>query len=202
MHLSSTSCRCCSYLYRNCCFEETALDLWWRVFTTLYFAEMAWLLFHSKYCSVWMGFLYTVVARVPSGCGRTSVSEKCIESSGLVSSIMNWMHMSIELICWRKLVLWDDFWTTSVSSTYLLHSLWGISYSAESLNLKVPHLEVCHYGTYWWPYSCPLQLLKTSSLEQKISVLQKNCSMLMMLPTDIDVFVGVHLVPTTLSLSL
>ena len=63
----STFCRCSSFS-RSCWFEHTAMALWYSVFITLYLAAMVWWLSHCRYKSVWVGFLYTVVLKLPSEC--------------------------------------------------------------------------------------------------------------------------------------
>ena len=46
---------------------------------------------HWRYRSVWVGFPYTFVVKVPSDWGVTKMSRNGIEPSGLASSTVNWM---------------------------------------------------------------------------------------------------------------
>ena len=121
LHLVRTFCTCsCSSC--NCCeVEHTVLDLTNSVLITLYFAEMAWWLSHCRYWSVWIGFLKTVVIKLPSDCGMTKVSRKGIEPSALVFSAVNCMPLSIELIWLKNSSLCVDLMTTNVSSTNPFH---------------------------------------------------------------------------------
>ena len=60
------------------------LSLCVRDLITLYFAARLWLLSHWGYRSVWVGFLYTFVVKVPSDWGVTNMSKKEMEPSGLL----------------------------------------------------------------------------------------------------------------------
>ena len=82
---------------------------------------MTWWLSHCKYWSVWVGFLKTVVVKLPSDCVMTMVSKKDIEPSGLVFSAVNFLHSSMELIWLRNSSLCVDLMTTKVSSPNLFH---------------------------------------------------------------------------------
>ena len=81
----------------------------------LYLFAMAWWLSHCTYWLVCVGFLYTVVARLPSLWGVTKVSKKGIDPSALGVSAVNLMFGSIELICWRN-SSWCCSWMTKVAS--------------------------------------------------------------------------------------
>ena len=81
---------------------QTVLALWERVLITLNLAERLWWLSHCRYWSVWVGFLYTVMDRLPFTSGFTMVSKKGMEPSSLLSSTVNLMAGSTLLICWRK----------------------------------------------------------------------------------------------------
>ena len=80
----------------------TVLALWERVLITLNLAERLWWLFHCRCWSVWVGFLYTVMDRLPFSSGSTMVSKKGMEPSSLLSSTVNLMTGSTLLMCWRK----------------------------------------------------------------------------------------------------
>ena len=67
---------------------------------------MVWWLSPCRYKSVWVGFLYTLVLKLPSGHGVTKVSRKGMDPSSLVSSIVNWIFSSMEFIWLMKLSFW------------------------------------------------------------------------------------------------
>ena len=74
-----------------------------------------------------VGFLLnTVVHKALSGLGMTRVSRKGMHQSGLVSSVVNWIWGSMELMGCRNLFLCSIFWILNVPSIYLYHSLWGL----------------------------------------------------------------------------
>ena len=76
-------------LWRNSGLLHTVLALWVRVLITLNFAEMWWWLSHYMHWSMWVGFLYTVIDRLPSASGFTMVSKKGMAASSLVVSTVN-----------------------------------------------------------------------------------------------------------------
>ena len=45
---------------------------------------------------MWVGFLYTLVVKVPSFCGGTSVSRNGMEPSSLVSSVVKLMEAVVD----------------------------------------------------------------------------------------------------------
>ena len=96
---SRTLCRWSSSFSNSWELEHTALALWCNVFTTPYFAAMVWWLSHYRYQSVWVGFLYTVALKLPSGWGMTRVSRKGMDPSLLLSSMMNCILSSMEFMC-------------------------------------------------------------------------------------------------------
>ena len=59
------------FLFEQLRITAHSLALWERVLITLNLAERLWWLSHSRYCSVWVGFLYTVMDRLPSSSGFT-----------------------------------------------------------------------------------------------------------------------------------
>ena len=101
------------------------LALWERVLMALNFAERWWWLSHCRYWSVCVGFLYTVMDRLPSTSGLTMVSKKGMDPSSLLSSTVNLMAGSTQLMCWRKSCLVTSLWMTKVSSTNLYQNLGG-----------------------------------------------------------------------------
>ena len=106
---------------QDCCTQWR--PLWERVWITLNLAERWWWLSHCKYWSVCVGFLYTVMDRVPSAFGLTIVSKKGMDPSSLLSSTVNLIAGSTLLMCWRKPCLLASLWMTKVSSTYLHQNL-------------------------------------------------------------------------------
>ena len=108
LHLVRTFCRCYCSSCKCCWVKHTALALWNSVLITLYFADMAWWLSHFRYWSVWVGFLKTVVIKLPSDCWMTNVSKKDIGPSAFVFSAVNCMPSSVELICLRNSSLCVD----------------------------------------------------------------------------------------------
>ena len=125
LHCNRTFCiRECSSS-RSCWLEQRFFALCSRELMMLYLFDMAWWLSHCTYWLVWLGFLYTVVARLPSLWGVTKVSKKGIDPSALVVSAVNLMFGSKELICWRNSSWCCSSWMTKVSSTYLFHRLGG-----------------------------------------------------------------------------
>ena len=126
LHLVRTFCRFSYSSFKCCVVELTGLALWSSVLITRYSAEVAWWLSQWQNWSVWVGFLTTVVMRLPSGWGMASVSRKNIESSALVFSAVNCMPSFMELMWSRNSFLFADVMTTNVSSTYLFHRLGGV----------------------------------------------------------------------------
>ena len=130
----------------SCCFvEHTSFALWNKVLMTLYLADIEWWLSHCKYWFVWVGFLYTDVDKVPSVWGVTRTSKKGKDPSAWVSSAVNWMLSSNELIWLKNSPLCDVWMTTKVSSTNL-STEWGVGCCAEGFGLKLLHVYVCNDG--------------------------------------------------------
>ena len=121
----STSSRCCSSCLVNSGEEQMLWALCVRVLMTLYLAAILWLLSHGRYRSVWVGFLYTPIVKLPSFSGVMTVSRNGIESSSLASSTVNWIEGSTVLMCWRNCCWCICCCITQVSSTYLLQTLGG-----------------------------------------------------------------------------
>ena len=111
-------------LQRSSGLLHTVLAQWMRVLIALNFAERWWLSF-CRYWSVWVGFLYTIMNRLPSASSLTIVSKKEMAPSSLLFSTVNWMVRSTLVICHMKSCLLTSFWMTKVSSTYLCQSLGG-----------------------------------------------------------------------------
>ena len=74
LHCLRTFSRCCNSLFSNSSVEHMVLAPYIRALITLYFDARLWLLFHQRYRSVWVGFLYTFVVKVPSDWDVTKMS--------------------------------------------------------------------------------------------------------------------------------
>ena len=122
LQLVSDWCRCFSSWCKSSGLEQICWALWWRVPTIPYLDVKVWLLSHCRYRAVWVGFLYTVVSRLPSSLGVIKTSRNGMEPSDLASSFVNWMFWSSEFRCCRKLSICDDFMMVKVSSTNLLQN--------------------------------------------------------------------------------
>ena len=105
-------CSCCN----NSGLEHMVLALWCRVPIMLYLELMAWWLSHCMYKSVCVGFLKTVVAMLPPGVNN--MSRNGMDPSGLGSSAVNCIFLSMEFMWFRKLCCWIALMMTHVSSTY------------------------------------------------------------------------------------
>ena len=86
-----------------------SLALCVKVLITLYLAERWWWLFHSKYWSMWVSFLYTPMDNLPSAPGVTIVSKKGMAPSSLLFSTVNCIARSMLLLCYRKFCLFTSF---------------------------------------------------------------------------------------------
>ena len=82
--------------------EQMVWALCVSVLMTLYLAAILWLLSHGRYRSVWVGFLYTPIVKLPSSSGLMIVSRKGMEPSSFASSTVNWIEGSTVLMCWRN----------------------------------------------------------------------------------------------------
>ena len=111
------------FLFEQLRITAHSLPLGERVLITLNLAERLWWLFHCRYWSVWVGFLYTVMDRPPFFSGFTMVSKKGMEPSSLLSSTVNFMAGSTQLMCWRKSCLLTSLWMTKVLSTNLCQNM-------------------------------------------------------------------------------
>ena len=144
LHLVKTPCKCCSSCCNSLGLEHMVLVLWCRVPITWYFEEIAWWLTHCIYKSVCVGFLKTVVARLPSSQGVINMSRKGMDPSGLGSSPVNWMWWYIELT-WSKKTVFELLWwwqmyhlqIFSTSKGAVLMYLWLSSQSPPYINLPL-----------------------------------------------------------------
>ena len=102
LHCPSTCSRCCSSSSPSSGVEQMVRALCERVLITLYLAAILWLLSNGRYRSVWVGFLYTPIVKVPSASGLMMVSRKGMEPSSFASSTVNCMDGSNLFMCWRN----------------------------------------------------------------------------------------------------
>ena len=150
-----TFCRWCSSSSNSYWVEHTALALWCKVLTTLYFAAMVCWLSDCRYKSVWVGFLYTLVLKLPSEHGVTKVSRKGMDPSTLLSSIVNWIFSSMELIWLMKLSFWVFLMMTKVSSTNLLHKLGGVGHVLIAFSSNASMYKLAIMGLRGEPMAAP-----------------------------------------------
>ena len=102
LHCSRTFFRCCNLLVNNSGVKHMVLVLCMMVLITLYLAVRLCLLSHWRHRSVWVGFMYTFVVKVPSDWGVINMSRKGMEPSSLASSTVNWMEVSTVLMFWKN----------------------------------------------------------------------------------------------------
>ena len=167
LHLVRTSWGCS--LSSSWELEHTALVLCVRVLITLYVQARLWYLSHWKYKSVWVGFLYTLVVRVPSCCGVTSASSNSMEPSGLVSSVVNMMEGSTEIMCCKNTSLCDCSSMKKVSSTFFPY-LRRVHCWCSGPVLKWLHVWISHTGTHRRPHGYPFGWFIKLTLEQEVGV--------------------------------
>ena len=127
------------FLFEQFRIAAHSLALWERVLITLNLAESLWCLSQCRYWSVWVGFLYTVIDRLPGTPGFTMVSKKGMEPSSLLFSTVNFMAGPTLLICWRKVFLLTSLWMPKVSSTNLCQNLGGREQYLELFALSTPY---------------------------------------------------------------
>ena len=165
-----TSSTCFNSLLMNSGVEHKVLALCVRVLITLYLEAKLWSLSHWRYWSVWVGFLYTFVVKVPSTLGVRSLRSK-----------MGWNHL-VQLLPWwtwwtcplgwyvgRISSLCDSCWITKVSSTYLFHILGGAC-STDGSVLKSLHIYICHNWAHWWSHGSTFGLFKALTIEKELGV--------------------------------
>ena len=108
---------------------------------------------------MWLDFLYTLVVRVPSSCGVTSVSRNGMEPSCLVSSVVKLMEGSTELMCCKNSSFCDCCIMTKVSSTNLFHNLGGFTADVRALCSKDSIFKFAAIGLTGDPIATPLVCL-------------------------------------------
>ena len=143
LHFVSAVCRWSSSCFNSWGFEQMVLALWCRVPITLYLDGNVWWLSQCRYRSVCVGFLYTVVLRLPSSFGITNMSRKGMDPSSLWSSLVNCICWSMELMSSKKALLCDDGKGVIHISLPEIREVWSC---ANCFNLKVLHIEIINYG--------------------------------------------------------
>ena len=159
------------FLFEQLRITAHSLALWERVLITLNLAERLWWLSHCRYWSVWVGFLYTVMDRLPFSSGFTMVSKKGMEPSSLLSFTVNFMAGSTLLMCWRKPCLLASLWMTKVPSTYLHQNLGGGEQCLGLFALSTPCRGLLLWDLLGNPW-LTLNLFKELALEGEIGVFQ------------------------------
>ena len=125
LHRPSTSSRWCNSLLSNCGVEKMVCALCVKVLITLYLADKLWLLSHGRYKSVWVGFLYTPMVKVPSVSGVMMVSKKGWNHHPWIPQQWTGWKGPLSWCAWGILLCVNWCWITKVSSTYLFHILGG-----------------------------------------------------------------------------
>ena len=139
LHLERASLRYCISLLRSSGPVPTVFTLWVRGLMTLYLAARIWWLSHSKYWSVWVGFLYTVIDKEVSASGLTKVSKKGIVPFSWLPSSVSFIAGSILFMCSRNNCLWASYWMTKVSSGNLNQCLGGWRQYEGLSSQNIPH---------------------------------------------------------------
>ena len=140
-------------------------------------------LFHCKYRSVYVGCLYTVVAREVSGCGITKYPRK--EWTHQLLFLLLW-NGSMLLMCSRNLFLCWFYDHKTVMHIPLQH-FWRVLSCMYGSGLKVLHVEVHPCGVIGDPIAAPWSCSKNLPWNWKYLVLTQNSSSLMIWSTVMDV---------------
>ena len=122
-HFFKAWCRCSSSFCSNCVLELMVCALCCNVPMTLYLDDKGWWLPHCRYKSVWVGFLYTDVLRLPSLPGDTSISRKGMAPSSLWFSAVNCICWSMEFR-WVFLTWCSDFPTRGLRILATSFEVW------------------------------------------------------------------------------
>ena len=113
------------------------------------FAAMEWLLSHCRYKSACVGFLYTLVFKLPSPLMVTRVSKNGMDPSLLLASFVNWILLSILLMWLKKLssfFLLDDNKSIINKSSPKSRGVWCC---VDSFFFKSIHIQISYYGAQW-----------------------------------------------------
>ena len=167
-HLDRAVYRWSSSCFNSWGLEQMVLALCSRVPITLYFDGSVWWLSHCRYRSVFVGFLKTVLLRLPSSLGVTNTSRKGMDPSSLCSSQVNWICWSIELMWSRKALLCDD----SVSSTNLFQRYGGCGAVPMAFSSTFSIYKLAAIGLMGEPMAAPFNLFKVLPLVGEIGALQ------------------------------
>ena len=111
-----------------------------------------WWLSHWRYKSVWVGFQYILVVKVLSCCGVKSVSRNGMEQSGLVSSVVNIMEGSTELMYCKNSSL-HDCWSMSKVSSFC--KLGGSLLMLWPCVQMIPYTNKVQWGSQKTPWMPP-----------------------------------------------
>ena len=155
LHLDKALYRWSSSCFNNWGLEQMVLALWSRVPITLYLDGGVWWLSHCRYRSVCVGFLKTVLLRLPSSFGIINTSRNGMDPSSLCSSRVNWICWSIQLMWSREALLCDDSKMVNVSSTNLFQKYGGCGAVLMAFSSKFPYISWQQLD--WWEN--PWQLL-------------------------------------------
>ena len=172
LHAPSTCSRCWSSCLANSGVELMVCALCVRVLMTLYLAAISCALSHGRYRSVWVGFLYTPIVKLPSSSGLVTVSRKGMEPSSFASSTVNcdgiiYCVDVLEELLLMFLLLYNPS-IINISSPYSR----GVQCCCYSLLFKGLHKNVGNYGTNGWPHCCSLVLFIEDVLEHKVGVIK------------------------------
>ena len=123
--ISSSLCGTVELMVSACsCMEGTDYCYWYA---------KGWCEVKCRYLSIWVGFLYTVVAIDPSiSCYRKTYKKGNFSST--LTSTVNWMLGSTLWSWCRKSSTLCDGSTVHVSSTYCFQNLGGVSVVARALS--------------------------------------------------------------------
>ena len=152
----------CSWL------EQISFALCDSELITLYLLAMAWWLSHCKYWLVWVGFLYTVVDRLPSFFGVTKVSRKGMDPSALVVSAVNFIFSSMSLMWLKNSSLCSVSKMTKVLSTNLFHKCGVCGAVSRAFVSKFSMKILATMGLSGDPIAAPSYLFIILPLKHKI----------------------------------
>ena len=118
---------------------------------------------------MWVDFLYTVIDSLPFTSGLMVVSKKGIALSSLLFSTVNLMARSTLNVL--KEVLFIFFPLDNPSVIHIPEPYFGVGgwqYLAYHFFLKVLHVEVSNYRSYFRPHSCTFYMFIKLTLERKV----------------------------------
>ena len=119
--------------------------------------------------------------------GVMMVSRKSTESFAFVSSTVNFMAMSMECMCCRKLSSCSTYCITKVSSTCLFHNPGGFFTVLRALTSKASMTKLVTIGVTWNPWLPTLSACRTVLGIWKYLLCRQNPNRCMMWCIDIIV---------------